>query len=76
VASDYVTHRELEALRTEMNAGFTLLRAEMVEFRGEVRGEIGDLRGEFASQTRTLIYANFGAMLGLAGIILTAPRLT
>ncbi|MGI8797370.1 MAG: hypothetical protein ACR2IR_12455 [Acidimicrobiia bacterium] len=82
MATEYVTHRDLDALRAEMRGEFTEMRSELAELRGELaelRGEMkglaGELRSEFASQTRTLIYANFGAMLGLAGIILAAPRL-
>jgi hypothetical protein len=90
VATEYVTHRDLDALRAEFRGEFALLRGEMKDLRGDLRGEIaevrsglGELRGEVGSlrgrletlpTTRTMVLTNVGAMIGVATLVLAAAR--
>jgi hypothetical protein len=66
---------EMAELRGEMRG----LRGEMTGLRGELRGEIKELGGELvdhmAANMRTMVYANFGAMVGLGALVLAATRL-
>ena len=68
MATEYVTHRDLETLRAELRGEFALVRGEMKDMRGELLAEI-------AGQTRTTIYACIGAMLGFGGIVIVAGQL-
>jgi hypothetical protein len=68
VATEYVTHPELEALRSEMHAGFALLRAEMKEMRGELLVKI-------AEQTRTTVFACIGVTIAFGGIVFAPTQL-
>jgi hypothetical protein len=90
VATEYVTHRDLDALRAEFRGEFALLRGEMKDLRGEFRGEIAGVRGEIAGvrgeigslrsrmdalpTTRTMVLTNVGAMIGVATLVLAAAR--
>ena len=82
-ATEYVTQRDLDAVRTELRGEFAELRGEFAELRGEfrelrgeVRGEIGTLRTEIAAQSRSIIYANLATVIGVGGLVLAAARLT
>jgi len=43
MATEYVTHDDMDAFRTEMRGEFAQLRGEF----GELKGQFGELRGEF-----------------------------
>jgi hypothetical protein len=66
---------EMAELRGEMRG----LRSEMTGLRGELRGEMKELGGELvdrmAANTRTVVYGNLGAMMGLGALVLAATRL-
>jgi hypothetical protein len=74
--SDLVAVRgEMAQIRGEM-AG---IRGEVAELRGElggVRGEIAELRGEIKTQVPKLYAANLASMIGVAGLVLAAAKLT
>lgn len=90
MATEYVTHRDLDAFKTEMRGEFALLRGEFAELRGEfreLRGKFrefgGETRGEFNAtrgdmksfaRTRTIVLANIGSMLGFGGLVLAAAQ--
>jgi len=68
VATEYVTHRDLDTFKTEMRGDFAqlrgdfaVLRGEMMEFRGEVRSEISELRGEIGT-LRTEVRGEIGTL--------------
>jgi hypothetical protein len=82
MATEYVTHQDLNALRADIRGDFAELRGEFAELRGEVRGEIGSLRaeigtlrGEMGTHTRTIVYANVATMIGVGGLVLAATQL-
>jgi hypothetical protein len=84
VATEYVTHRDLDALRAELGGEFALLRGEMMQLRGEVRGEIGKMRGEVNSlgsridalpTTRTIVVSSVGSAIGVAMLVLASVQL-
>jgi len=75
MATEYVTHQDLDALRSDIRGEFAQLRGEFAELRGEVRGEIGTLRGEIATQMRTIVYANVATIIGIGGLVLAATQL-
>ena len=54
----------------------TALRGEMAELRAELKGEISDLRVEVKSQLPRLYAANIASMIGVAGLVLAAAKLT
>jgi hypothetical protein len=62
-------------LRAEMATLSTELRGEMAQLRTELRGEIAELRAETKAQLPKLMAANFGAMIGLAGLVVAAGAL-
>jgi hypothetical protein len=63
---------DLVALRGEM----AQLRGEMAELRAELKGEIAELRGEMKTILPKLVAANIGSMIGVAGLVLAAAKLT
>jgi hypothetical protein len=67
---------DMSGLRGELRG----LRGEMTGLQGELHGEIKELGGELvdrmAANTRTVVYANLGAMMGLGALVLAATRLT
>jgi hypothetical protein len=84
--SELATKRDLDSLRVELRGEMAELRGdmrglrgEMTGLRGELRGEIKELGGELvdhmAANMRTMVYANFGAMIGLGALVLAATRL-
>jgi hypothetical protein len=82
MATEYVTHQDLDALRSDLRREFAELRGEFAELRGEVRaeigtvrGEIGTVRGEIGTHTRTIVYANVATMIGIGGLVLAATQL-
>jgi hypothetical protein len=82
MATEYVTHQDLDALRSELRGEFAQLRGEyaelrgeFAELRGEVRGEIGTLRGEIATHMRTIVYANVATIIGIGGLLVAATQL-
>jgi len=66
--ADVARQSDLVAVRGEM-AG---LRGEMAE----LRGEIAELRGEMKAQLPRLYAANVASMIGVAGLVLAAAKLT
>jgi hypothetical protein len=70
---------ELRGEMAELRGDMRGLRGEMTGLRGELRGEIKELGGELvdhmAANLRTVVYANFGAMVGLGALVLAATRL-
>ena len=55
------------------------IRGEMAGVRGEmagIRGEIAELRGEIKTQVPRLYAANIASMIGVAGLVLAAAKLT
>ena len=88
MATEYVTHQDLNALRAELRGDFIELRGEFAELRGEfaelrgevrgeigtLRGEIGTLRGEIGTHVRTIVYANVGLAVGVGGLVLAATQ--
>ena len=55
------------------------VRGEMAQVRGEmaeVRGEVAGLRGEVRAQLPKLYAANVASMIGVAGLVLAAAKLT
>ncbi len=67
-ATEYVTHRDLEAFKTEMRGDFAqlrgdfaLLRGEMMEFRSEVRTELGELRTKIGA-VRSALGGEIGSL--------------
>ena len=87
MATEYVTHRDLDAFKTEMHGEFAILRGEFGGIRGEIggiRGEIGGIRSELAAlrdridalpRTRVLVATNVAGMIGVAMLVLAAARL-
>jgi hypothetical protein len=71
---------ELRGEMAELRGDMSGLRGEMTRLRGELRGEIKELGGELvdriAANTRTVVYANLGAMMGLGALVLAATRLS
>lgn len=71
---------EMTDLRAELRGEMAELRGEMTGLRGELRGEIKELGGELvdriAANTRTVVYANLGTMMGLGALVLAATRLS
>jgi hypothetical protein len=71
---------ELRGEMAELRGDMRGLRGEMTGLRGELRGEIRELGGELvdhmAANTRTVVYANSGAMVGLGALVLAATRLS
>lgn len=67
---------DMSGLRGELRG----LRGEMTGLQGELHGEIKELGGELvdriAANTRTVVYANLGAMMGLGALVLAATRLS
>ena len=63
--ADVATKRDLDLTKSEILA---TLRGEMADLRG-------DLRGEMAAQTRTLLFAMVSVMLVLSSTILAAVKL-
>ncbi len=66
-------------LRGEMAELRSELRGEMAELRGEMaelRGEMAELRGEIKAQLPRLYAANIASMIGVAGLVLAAARLS
>jgi len=60
---------EMAELRSE-------LRGEMAELRSELRGEMAELRGEIKAQLPRLYAANIASMIGVAGLVLAAARVS
>lgn len=63
---------EMAELRGEM-AG---LRGEMAELRAELRGDIAQLRGHVDAQFARMMTGNLLAMIGVAGLVLAAGKIT
>jgi len=67
---------DMSGLRGELRG----LRGEMTGLQGELHGEIKELGGELvdrmAANTRTVVYANLGAMMGLGALVLAATGLS
>jgi hypothetical protein len=54
-------------------------QSDLVAVRGEMaqlRGEIAELRGEMKTILPKLVAANIASMIGVAGLVLTAAKLT
>jgi hypothetical protein len=70
---------ELRGEMAELRGDMRGLRGEMTGLRGELRGEMKELGKELvdrmAANTRTVVYANLGAMMGLGALVLAATRL-
>jgi hypothetical protein len=67
------------ALRAEMIEQRSELGGEMADLRGgmaELRGEMAELRGEIKAQLPRLYAANLASMIGVAGLVLAAAKLT
>jgi uncharacterized protein involved in exopolysaccharide biosynthesis len=71
---------DLVALRGELKGEMAQLRSElkgeMAELRAELKGEIAELRGEMKTILPKLVAANIGSMIGVAGLVLAAAKLT
>jgi hypothetical protein len=71
---------ELRGEMAELRGDMRGLRGEMTGLQGELCGEIKELGGELvdriAANTRTVVYANLGAMMGLGALVLAATRLS
>jgi len=52
------------------------LRSGMAGLRSEVRDEMAELRGGINAQLPRLYAANIASMLGVAGLVLAAARLS
>src|SRR5579885_2595040 len=52
------------------------VRGEMAQLRGELKGEMAELRGEVRALLPRLIAANIASMIGVAGLVLAAGKLT
>ena len=70
--ADVARQSDLVALRGEMAE----IRGEMAELRAELKGEIAELRGEVRAQLPKLVAANIASMIGVAGLVLAAAKLT
>ncbi|MGH9041836.1 MAG: hypothetical protein ACRDZ3_16580 [Acidimicrobiia bacterium] len=70
------TKRDLEQLETRVNQRFEALD-EKLELRCEALEHkmIGALQGELAAQTRTVVFAVLGSVLGSTSLSLLAARL-
>ena len=66
---DVARQSDLVALRGE-------LKGEMAQLRAELKGEIAELRGEMKTILPKLVAANIGSMIGVAGLVLAAAKLT
>ena len=54
-------------------------QSDLVPLRGEMaqlRGEMAQLRGEMKTILPKLVAANIGSMIGVAGLVLAAAKLT
>jgi hypothetical protein len=81
--ADVATTSDVEsqgtALRSELTTLRSDLRGEMAELRGEMaelRGEMAELRGEIKAQLPRLYAANIASVIGVAGLVLAATKLT
>ncbi len=74
--ADVATRRDLDSLRTGLQAEVAVLRGEMHREIGELHGEIGELRGELRSEMAALsrrlvlwlvttVFATFAASLAV-----------
>ena len=69
------TKRDLDALTTGLRGEMAELRGEMAELRGEVRELRGSFELRLADWSRTIIYANLGAVVATASLAFVAARL-
>jgi len=71
---------EMAELRSELRGEMAELRGElggeMAELRSELRGEMAELRGEIKAQLPRLYAANIASMIGVAGLVLAAARVS
>jgi hypothetical protein len=78
--ADVARQTDLVALRGELKGEMAQLRSElkgeMAELRAELKGEIAELRGEMKTILPKLVAANIGSMIGVAGLVLAAAKLT
>jgi hypothetical protein len=78
--ADVARQTDLVALRGELKGEMAQLRSElkgeMAELRAELKGEIAELRGEMKTILPKLVAANIASMIGVAGLVLTAAKLT
>lgn len=62
---------ESAKIRAEMREGFERVDAHFIE----IHKELGQLRGEFATQTRTLFFGMFGLIISVCLLALAASQL-
>jgi hypothetical protein len=75
VATEYVTTRELDALRSEFRGEFAQLRGEMAAMEGRLRQEMGGLDAKIGGLNRSIAITSFGQMIGFGVFVLAAVRL-
>jgi hypothetical protein len=58
----------------QLRGDMALLRGEFVEFRGLVRNDLAAMQLQSVAMWSRQIFITFGAMIGLAGLVLAAVR--
>lgn len=76
---DLATRSELDALGTELRAAIDGLRAEtradLADLRGEMHGLETRLTRQMAEQTRTVVFAQIGTLIGFGGLAIATFKL-
>ena len=74
--ADVATKRDLDALEERMELRFDALEYKLLAaFRAELLTAVTAQTAVFAAQTRTLVLANLGAVLSVAGLAFGAAKL-
>ncbi len=55
-----------------MRGEFALVCGEMASLEGRLRPEMGDMKAAMGAPTRTIMFANLGAVIGVGGLVLAA----
>jgi hypothetical protein len=74
--ADVATTSDVESQGTALRSELTTLRSDLRGEMAELRGEMAELRGEIKAQLPRLYAANIASVIGVAGLVLAATKLT